>query len=142
MSRGEEWVFDSYRSSNEIWIEDKRVVKDVMLLESSNKDLINLPARSLKDRLRPYSCYATVFLFGPLVQKSISELRARYDSISQMQRSAPESFIWSLSDLENGSGVVVRAAGKETEEVKNWLRDNLRGLADVVGREAYSKAFV
>ncbi|KZO94148.1 UreD-domain-containing protein [Calocera viscosa TUFC12733] len=135
MSRGEVWELDRYRSVNEIRIDGKRVARDVMLIE-------NRTTGQLKRRLAPYGCYATVFLFGPLVQPVLQSLRAQYDTIQQMQLSAPEPFIWSLSPLEKGDAGILRCAGKETETVRVWLRAALADVGKLVGKDVYDKAFV
>ncbi|KAG8927544.1 hypothetical protein FRC02_008072 [Tulasnella sp. 418] len=154
MSRGEEWAFARYKSINEIWLGDRRVVRDVMLLEddtriSGGDGVVQTPAqvtatilapRPLKDRLAPYSCYATLFLFGPAVSETLSKLRRQYDTIIQFQRTDPPPLIWSLSSIESGG--VVRIAAKETESIKLWLKEGLTDLIAHVGAEAYSKIFV
>jgi urease accessory protein len=138
MSRDEEWAFAKYHSINEVWRAGRRIARDVMLLEQ----LIHtapLPSRTLKDRMAPYSCYATMFMFGPMVTGMADKLAAEYDAISQMQRSSPPDFVWSLSMVDGGC--IVRAAGLETEAVKNWLKDALADLATVIGDNTFQKAF-
>ncbi|KAF8575511.1 UreD-domain-containing protein [Ramaria rubella] len=139
MSRGEEWAFAKYHSVNEVWQTGHRCARDAMLLELT-RDLSPLPPRTLKDRLAPYGCYATVLMFGPAVARIVTGLAAQYDTISQMQRGDPPDFVWSLSFLDGGC--VVRAAGRETEVVKMWLKDALGDVESLVGKEVYSKAFV
>ena len=141
MARGEQWDFERYRSVNEIWLGKRRIARDIMLLEQPSPTAlpIPLPERPLKDRLAPYACYATLFLFGPLVQPCIASLRPAYDAISQMQAPQPAPLIWSLTSLQGG--VVLRVAGKETELVRNWLRGALSGMKDVIGVDAYNTAF-
>ncbi|CAE6511319.1 unnamed protein product [Rhizoctonia solani] len=141
MARGEEWVFERYYSRNEVWIDEKRVARDVMLLTQEQESGV-LPRRTLKDRLSPYACYATLILLGPLVQPLVRSLQTSYGGISQRQRSDPENLIWSLSPLVESDGICIRVAGKETELVRQWLKVRLVGLESVVGTEAYSKAFV
>ncbi|KAG8905561.1 hypothetical protein FRB99_008666 [Tulasnella sp. 403] len=141
LSRGEEWDLKRYRSVNEVWIGAKRVARDVMLLEDSSKDaILPLAPRNLKDRMAPYTCYATLLLFGPLVQKLISAIQDDLQTISQFQQSAPSPLIWSFSPIEQGG--IVRVAGLETETVKTWLKKTLLPITEVVGSEAYDKAFV
>jgi len=36
----------------------------------------------------------------------------------------------------------VRVAGKETEQVRLWLKEALRGLEDVLGDDVYCRAFL
>ncbi|TDL28586.1 UreD-domain-containing protein [Rickenella mellea] len=142
VSRGEEWDFSRYCSINEVWVGDKRVARDAQLLEKQTQQSGSkfVPLRSLKDRLGHYSCYATLLLYGPLVVPTITTLAQRYASVQVYQQNVPPDFVWSLASLENGC--VVRLAGKETELVKFWLRDSLKGLESVVGIDALRNAFV
>lgn len=148
MARGEEWAFERYYSRNEIWLGDKRVARDIMLLEQpasegGAKTNHGLPRRELKDKLAPYACYATLLLLGPRVKPTIESLLSSYNQISQRQRSEPETLIWSLSPFGGeGGGLCVRIAGTETEMVKNWLKERLEGLGSVVSEDVYNKAFV
>lgn len=153
-ARGEEWQFDRYRSANEVWIGDRRVACDVLLLEQADKafttrqiDSSENPTEErrtnrLQKSLAPYSCYATVIMFGELTRSLSASLEQRYDSLSQMQRRTPDSLLWSFSPLENGGGCIVRVAATETDTVRKWLREALRSLESGVGKDAYSKAFL
>jgi urease accessory protein len=137
-SLGEEWVFHRYYSANEFWVDGKRIAKDVMLLDDHQVD--SLPQRTLKDRLSPYSCYATVFLYGPMVKCAFRELTARYETVSVFKTNVPAELVWSLSPL-SGAGCVMRVAGNETERVRGWLGDALRKLETAIGVDAYRTAF-
>jgi len=146
---GEEWDFLRYHSINEVFIEGRRVARDVLLLENSALDITSCsspsrdpPLRTLKERLSPYSCYAMLYLYGPRTHGVVTDLQAKYHSISVYKRTAPERFLWSLSPVDDGKGTVLRAAGVETEDVKQWLREALKGLEAVVGIDEYRKAFV
>ncbi|KIM33855.1 hypothetical protein M408DRAFT_60481 [Serendipita vermifera MAFF 305830] len=146
IARGEEWQFDRYRSVNEVWIGEKQVACDVLLLDQRDESGTQVQGqaarRHLQVSLAPYHCYATVIMFGEATYGVSETLRARYDSLTQMQRKSPESLIWSFSPLENGQGSIVRVAATETESVRSWLRDALRGLEAQIGVDTYSKAFV
>ncbi|KAG5636352.1 hypothetical protein H0H81_008348 [Sphagnurus paluster] len=141
MSMGEEWVFSRYHSTNELWAEGRRVAKDVMLLDEQVNLTSNLPPRYMADRLAPYSCYAMVILYGPLVQYTIRHLSTQYDQISIFKTKAPAEMIWSLSPLA-GQGAIIRVAGKETEVVKTWLKQSLVDLQEAVGNDVYRIAFI
>ncbi|EPQ60545.1 UreD-domain-containing protein [Gloeophyllum trabeum ATCC 11539] len=145
-SLGEEWSFARYYSLNEVVVEGKRVARDVMCLEEQGENAGPLERRTLCERLAPYSCYATVILWGPLVDGVVTDLEAAYRDITVFRRNAPPSLLWSLSPLVESSssrqGRIVRVAGKETEQVKHWLADALRALEEVIGTDVYRKAFV
>ncbi|KAJ8702444.1 hypothetical protein PTI98_001155 [Pleurotus ostreatus] len=140
-SLGEEWVFSRYYSANDIWVEDKRVAKDVMLLEDDPVDASPLPRRQLRDKLAPYACFATAFLFGPLVQPAIKKLSCRYETIQVFKCTAPDKLIWSLSLVDDGAGAIVRTAGLEPEDVKMWLKEALRDVEELIGVDTYRRAF-
>lgn len=140
-SLGEEWQFSRYYSLNDVWVDGKRIAKDVLLLEAQEPQTDPLPSRTLGDRLAPYSCYATVIMYGPLVQSTIRHLAAEYAKISVYQRSAPADLLWSFSLICDDKGCIVRVAAKETEVIRNWLGEALKALEDVIGTEVYCKAF-
>ncbi|KAK7059075.1 hypothetical protein VNI00_001699 [Paramarasmius palmivorus] len=146
-SRGEEWVFSTYDSENEVFVDGIRLARDATLLETTSVfNHSSLPQRSLADRLAPYSCYGTAILYGPLTEEMSRNLRARYEAISVMKLVAPPELLWSLSPVRVTSaecvGLVVRMAGKDTETVKDWLKTSLDGLIDIVGMDVYRRVFV
>ena len=167
MAIGEEWCFTRYRSINEVHIGTERVARDVLLLSQVDSSFPattttttttaattatspspprprTLRPRTLADKLAPYACYATLLLFGPATTALAAHLASVYDGIRQMQvrRASPEALLWSFSPLADGRGCIVRVAGTETDRVKAWLKEQLTGLEEVVGRDAYARAFV
>jgi len=140
-SLGEEWVFSRYYSINEVYVDSTRIARDALLLDGEPANPDPLPRRSLKDRLAPYSCYATIMLYGPLTEGIVCELDAEYEKISVYKLHTTLDLIWSLSPISGNSGRMVRVAGKETEDVKAWLRSALRGVESIVGIDMYRKAF-
>jgi urease accessory protein len=134
-----------------VFVGGVRSARDVVLLDGAagNDDggggsgTRGLPRRTLADRMSPYACYATLFLYGPLVQGVVRELEGRIEKTSVFRVREPLDVLWSLSGVHGDAmGRVVRVAGKETEDVRKWVSDALRGLVDVIGSEVYSKAFV
>jgi len=153
-SLGEEWVFDRYYSLNELWVDGKRVARDATLLEDPaagiadhydnaklTRQLGSLPPRTLADRLKPYSCYATVIMYGPLVASTIQHLSKEYDALVVHKCVKPQDALWSFSTVCDGQGCVLRVAAKETEDVRNWLGRELKTLEGVIGLDIYRKAF-
>ncbi|KIJ68581.1 hypothetical protein HYDPIDRAFT_24841 [Hydnomerulius pinastri MD-312] len=149
-SLGEEWAFSRYYSVNEVYVDGRRVARDIMLLEDPSLQDQPSPedtqaptlSRTLKDRLKPYSCYAMLILCGPLTWEVVTRLSEQYQSISVFKAGTPARMIWALSPVDDGRAYVVRAAGVETEDVKSWLRDSLRGFEDIIGVDTYRKVFV
>ncbi|KAH7104616.1 UreD-domain-containing protein [Auriculariales sp. MPI-PUGE-AT-0066] len=137
MSRGEEWDFRRYCSLNELWVDGRRVARDTLLLEATAAD-----ERNLRQRLKPYGCYATLLLLGPQVQPCIDALAEEYMNISQMRIARPSDLLWSFSVVDPQSGAtVVRIAGIETESVRRWIRQRLQNLDHVIGYDALDMAF-
>ena len=145
---GEEWAFSRYHSVNEVFVDGTRSARDVVLLEGTDtgtaRGTQQLPRRTLADRMGPYACYATLFLYGPRLQGIVQTLEDRMRVATVFQVKEPLDVLWSLSPVRGeagDSGRIVRVAGKETEDVKMWLSDALRGLVEVIGGEVYSKIF-
>ena len=139
---GEEWVFSRYYSANQVWVDGELITKDVMLL-SEDGDMMRrvLPRRSLLDRLSPYSCYATLILYGSMVKSVIREMTTEYEGTTVQKATNPAPLIWSLSPISDGGGCIVRVAGQETELVRNRIAGLLRGLEGIIGVDMYRKAF-
>ena len=158
MAIGEEWCFTRYKSTNEVHIGTERVARDVLLLAQPSSSTSppspsatapaapprTLRARTIADRLAPYACYATLLLFGPAAAPLAAHFQGAYDGLRQMQvrKGAPEGLLWSFSALAEGRGCIVRIAGTETDRVRAWLKEQLKGLEEVVGQDAYARAFV
>jgi urease accessory protein len=141
-SIGEHWLFHQYYSVNEVSVDNVKIVQDSMLLkDETDSQAVNLPRRSLAARLAPYTCYATLILCGPLLQPLIEDCAQQYKAITVFQRRLPDNILWSLSPIA-AKGIVIRIAGRETEDVKDWLRSSMAKLVDVVGEDAYRRAFV
>lgn len=136
MSRGEQWQFSRYYSVNEVWLDKKRIVRDVLLLEDADAGGV----RPLKERMGVYSCYATLILCGPKLRGITQMLAAVYREISIYQRTSTPDLLWSMSQVEYGC--VVRIAGAKTEGVRSWIREHLNGLVDCVGADVLGKALI
>jgi len=144
-ARGEEWAFARYYSVNEVFVDGTRSARDVVLLEGTAQGARPLPRRTLADRMGPYACYATLLLYGPRLQGVVQALEDRMRAATVFQVREPLDVLWSLSPVRGeagDNGRIVRVAGKETEDVKRWLSDALRGLVEVIGEEVYSKIFI
>lgn len=137
----EEWAAERYRSSNEVFIDGRRVARDVLLLEDDGTGTGG--KTSYYNRVSPYSCYATILLFGPALAPLLEHLKTAFASITQFKQSRPYSMLWSFSELEKGQGGVARCTGDSTEAVKNWVVQVLRdgGIEDLVGQDLWKNAF-
>ncbi|KAI0673444.1 UreD-domain-containing protein [Trametes maxima] len=140
-SLGEEWVFSKYYSLNEVWVDGRRIARDATLLEERDSLGGPLAPRTLRETLAPYSCYATVIVYGDLVQDTVRHLSAAYATITVFKQNAPLPLLWSLSTMCEGRGCVIRVAATETEDVKMWLGKALSDLEGVLGVDVYRRAF-
>ena len=148
-SLGEEWEFWRYYSVNDVWVNDRRVAKDVMLLEQENEGEVRnsrwkgaLPSRTLADRLAPYSCYATVILYGPAIRETLCDISKRCEGISVFKQTSPPPLLWSFSWVgPEREGGIIRVAAMDTEGVRNFLKELLHAIKTVVGIDTYRKAF-
>jgi urease accessory protein len=133
-SRGEHWAFDRYRSSNTVWRGDSSrqtpIARDVIVLADDYAPYVH-----------PYSCYATVLLFGPKVATTLESIRLCWDGMVQYKVRQRDRLMWSFSELDGGAGGILRCAGDETEKVRDWLRQALSPLETVVGRDLWRNAW-
>ena len=138
MYNDEQWKFLRYSSINEVWVDGKRVARDAVLLESEHGDSGH--HRTLQDRQGVYSCYATAVLSGPKVQRGVASLSEEFQSNTLFRLHSPDDLVWSVARIP--SGCITRVAGRTTEIVKDWLKERMSFLEEVVGEDVYSKAFV
>jgi urease accessory protein len=141
MSLGEDWSFHKYFSVNELFVEGRRVARDAMLLEEPQDDIKTLPFRSLADRLSPYTCYATLILYGPHTKRTIEHLSAQFGAIIVFRHSFRPSTLWSFTPIDDNKGCVLRVAAQTTEDVRTWLGEELLHLREFVGEDVYNRTF-
>lgn len=140
-SLGEEWAFERYYSLNEVFVDGKRVARDATLLDQPPIAPKGLPERALADKMGPYACYATVLLFGPLTEVTRGQLWQAYQATTVFKQKVPLALLWSFSPLDaDNKNAILRVAGRDSEEVRNWLSVALQGLERVVGVDIYKKA--
>ncbi|BGP12830.1 hypothetical protein JCM10213_008091 [Rhodosporidiobolus nylandii] len=166
--KNEEWEFERYRSENEVWIGGRRIARDVLLLEDEQVAADSSPSdppspaadaptpssdsptpaarqTTYRARVSPYSCYATLFLFGPHTSALVSALSSAFARITQYKQALPYSLVWSFSPLPGhpGGGGVARCAGASTEEVREWVQHVLGegGIEEMISRDLWRTAF-
>lgn len=132
MSRDENWAFDKYRSTNTMFVDGKKVVNDVLLLEGAD----------MAQRMARYPCYCTLFIHGQPLQPLLGHFANITAHHTQYKQSSQDDVIWSFSELVPGSCGVVRCAGLETEAVKLWLEEQLVHLKPIIGSDIFRAAFV
>lgn len=143
MDRGESWDFDLYRSVNEIWLEERRLARDVTLLKQDGERSPGTRT-SYADRAGPYACYAALFLYGPAAAPLVTFYNEAFLAVKQYRQNAPYSMLWSVSSFpDDPSGAIVRCAGADTESVKDWLCETLKaaGIEQLIGEDLWKVAF-
>ncbi|KAM0793572.1 hypothetical protein ACM66B_001008 [Microbotryomycetes sp. NB124-2] len=174
---GENWSFKRYRSHNEVRSSlnvERPLAKDVLLLIDDDDDdddddtnlKVDLPRSrtTYSTRVNPYSCYASLIMFGPVFTKIVSSLSSEFDKVTQYKQNLPFSLLWSFSPLQHSferghntvdddddgktkdvvvvRGGIVRCCGATTEQVKDWIVDMLTrgGIDDVIGKDLWKVA--
>ncbi|MGN6370016.1 MAG: urease accessory protein UreD [Phycisphaerae bacterium] len=126
---GERWKFERLVSRNEICVEGKRVVEDVLRLDHE--------AGALAGRMRggDFHCYATLILIGERVRDAAAGIHRKVAAsrIVPVER----GFLFASSVV--GDGVIVRVAGARTEEVAMWLRERLGFLEGLFGEHPWRR---
>lgn len=131
-SRGENWQFERYRSRNEVIIDGRTIINDVLLLE----------CEAFGKRMAHFTCYCNLFICGQALTSLSEHFRQLSQDETQYQQAATKDLIWSYSELEKDRAAVVRCAGIETEIIKDWLAQQLKTLEILIGRDIYKAAFV
>lgn len=102
----------------------------------------SLPARTLADQLVPYSCYATMILYGPAMRETLCNVSEWCEEILVLKQASPPSLLWSSSWIgSTQEGGVIRVAVMDTEGAHNFLKELLYGIRALVGIDTYRKAF-
>lgn len=148
MERGEEWLFSSYSTLNEVFVDGQRIARDAQLLKDDHTkaegDHEPSPhITSYLSRVAPYSCYATIIIVGPSLVPLLDYLSKTFSSITQYPQPLPYSLLWSFSPLTSPgerSGGIIRVAGASTEEVREWIRINLErgGMKELLGVDLWN----
>src|SRR5258706_9140502 len=119
-ARGERWAFSRYSTRTDIFLAGGRILHDFTLLDSSHGPI------ATPTRTGPFNCFATILLLGPAVAYAS---RALLDEINKapLPRGAP--ILFSASPIPEG--IIIRAAGANSELIGRWIRDHLRFVADL-----------
>ncbi len=135
LAHGERWAFSRYRSCNEVFLADRRIFRDVLLLDPLDGPLDH------PQRLGRFDCLAMALLIGPRV---LHAAEAMLSSISSMSPGVDPAtgLLASASPLRvDGSsrGAVLRVAGPGTESVGRFLRAQLEFLCKLLGEDPWKR---
>ncbi|KAK9767983.1 hypothetical protein K7432_001753 [Basidiobolus ranarum] len=162
MSRGESWEFAEYNSINNIYHDDKLVLRDAQLIRDDHrvKELEGDELRSEETkqsmnhfgqrtnygyRVAPYECYAILVLYGPQLKTLVHSILEQFNQITISPRSSklpPQSPIWSASVIGDEDGVILRAAALTTEEIRLFVKEQLKEIVPLIGDDVYSRILI
>lgn len=162
------WHFYLYHSRNEIRVEGRVIARDVQQLSQDLPDkLLRGQQTELGKRCAPYTCYATLVLYGVEVTALCEALETEFYAIQQQQpllrsggatgpsRIVPPPVLWSASSLGAAAptpggapqtfsgtraGLVVRLAGEDMECVREFLHTRLASVRHLIGDDMYRMA--
>ncbi|KAL3678192.1 hypothetical protein R1sor_021148 [Riccia sorocarpa] len=155
VARGECWTFDSFRSTNHVYIgKDTPVLLDSVCLDQG------LGGPSISQRMGDYHVIALIFIYGPrlaqlrrTVQKQVQSLATGAFNTTQVatlgkqktgtqwpqhQNSVPELFASCSTVGPQGEGLVVRSAATNTRLMYRFLREQLATLQPILGILPYA----
>ncbi|WWC70764.1 uncharacterized protein I206_104715 [Kwoniella pini CBS 10737] len=139
------WEMDFYNSINEIFLGNKIIMREKMLLDNSNSNSKIKQEEGLSkiaNSLKPYNVYGTVLFTGPHLIKLMNLLKVRSDEFRQFQIKQPQDLIWSFSEINSEFGAgIIRVAAKEIESARDWLRETFTqgGVGDLVGEAIWPR---
>lgn len=126
-ARGERWAFDHFQSRNDVFIDDRRVFVDSILLDQSCD--LNSPHCTGR-----FNCFAMLLLIGKPLREHAANLINKIASHPVERRA---SLVCSASPVQNG--VVNRLAGEDVESVSCELKQHLHFLADFLGDNPWKR---
>ncbi len=128
-ARGENWAFRRYQSRLEIFVNDRLLVHDGLMLDPADGPIDAI------HRMGRYRCMATIALVGPRVATLASQVLIK---VSEEPIGKQLPLIQSASELPGG-GVLMRAAGIATELVAAWIRQMLSPIAAQLGDDPWGR---
>ncbi|GJV65547.1 urease accessory protein D [Tanacetum coccineum] len=140
---GEKWDFSLYKSTNHIYLDDKPLFLDTVLLENGN-------VTSIAERMHDYQVIAMVILLGPKLQDIQDQVQEDVKKMMSEQLHAPSaggrskacnsvgyakpSLIASCNSFgPKGIGVIIRISATTTEAVYRFLHRQLASMEPMLG---------
>jgi urease accessory protein len=135
VAHGERWALSHYKSSNEIFLGNRRVFRDVLLLDPVDGPLDD------PQRMGRIDCLAMIVLIGPRVLpaavEALSSITAQRPGLDRATR-----LLISASPLRvdgNVLGATLRVAGAGIEPVGRFLRSTLAFLCPILGEDPWKR---
>ncbi|KAI9135938.1 urease accessory protein UreD, partial [Paraphysoderma sedebokerense] len=157
----EVYLFDEFKSRNDVVLVDedgeKMVVRDVVYIsnpsKSSAQNTVNSNTPIPSHPLEPYKIYCTIIIYGSKLSPLIQHFINLYASVPRVQQSKFRSYrndstsrplTFSVSNVkykdETGKhGIIVRAAAIKTEMLRDWVKENLKMVAEWTGVNVFER---
>jgi urease accessory protein len=147
LGKGEEWDFSRYESLNQVVVDGKTLMREKLVLDNDEDVTTGVP--SLAKRMSPYHVYATLLIYGESMVPLLQMFAQHALETVQHQVSTPADMVWSFSYIrsggkgETGRAGVVKAAAKDVEGLRIWLREMLElgGVEEMIGQAMWSRVF-
>jgi urease accessory protein len=127
---GERWDFSRCALRNDIFVGDRQVLAERLLLDSALGDS---GGRFCTGNM---GCLATLVLLGPKIH---GQAVAILDWVGRQPIGPVAGVFFSASPLHDG--VIIRAAGPDSETVGRWLRGRLAFLTELLGDDPWRRRY-
>jgi len=128
VARGERWAFTGFRSRNEIFVGEERLLLDSLLLDPADGPLEG------PHRLGRYNCLALILIVGAPLRQATANLLEE-DAARPLTRRA--ALLCGASPLQDG--ILLRFAGECSEDVASEVRRCLRFLPELLGDDPWAR---
>jgi len=145
MAREEAWAFHSYKTVNDVFINDQLLVREAVKLSKEDGE------PSIEERMRGYNAVATILVVGPLllsysssILKHIGAMPIEKSKDVALCTASPiyrkqASTLPTESPTNQMVGVMVKIAAKKTSQVADTMRQHFSPLwEDMLGGDPYN----
>ena len=127
-ARRERWAFTRLRSTNEVFVDQERLLLDALLLDQVHGPLDGA------NRMGRFNCLALIAMTGPMVADAAARLLAEVESLPVTRRA---ELIVSASPIRQGA--VLRVAGEHGEEVGREVRRRLAFVTEFLHDDPWAR---
>jgi urease accessory protein len=128
MARGERWEFNYYSSRTTVHVNGELKIHETLTLDPRDGSL-DAPARA-----GGMNCLGVAWVIGPQFDAAAQALLQR---LARSPIDPRRDVLFAISSLTGGA--VIRFAGRSTEAVTRWLRQQLKEAVDVAGFDPWSR---
>jgi urease accessory protein len=128
LARGERWEFKDFRTRNEVWVADRMVFLDSLVLDPEDGPFVS------QHRTGRFNCFAVLLVLGPMLRGLAKSLLA---DISERHVNRQSPLLMSASPV--GEGALLRVAGTDVESVGRQLKRLLGALAEPLGDDPWAR---